>query len=119
MYVYVQTHQKINSYNFKIIYFKVPYFYRTPELSNAHLKLISLLFISVVLVFHLTCVISWFIAMLHMYINLGNIFLFVGFEVLTVVSTKMAVFWVVAPYSLVEIDQRFRGPCCLHHQGNE
>jgi hypothetical protein len=41
----------------------------------------------------------------------------VGFEVLTTVSTKMAVFWVVAPCSLVEIYQRFRGPCCLHHQG--
>jgi hypothetical protein len=27
----------------------------------------------------------------------------------------MAFFWVVAPYSLVEIYQRFRGPCCLHH----
>jgi hypothetical protein len=29
----------------------------------------------------------------------------------------MAVFWVVAPCSLV--DRRFRGPCCLHHQGDE
>jgi hypothetical protein len=28
----------------------------------------------------------------------------------------MVVFWVVAPCSLVEIHQRFRGPCCLHHQ---
>jgi hypothetical protein len=27
----------------------------------------------------------------------------------------MAVFWVVRPCSLVEIYQRFRGPCCLHH----
>jgi hypothetical protein len=34
------------------------------------------------------------------------------------VSTKMAVFWVVAPCSLVEVYQRFRGPCCLHHQGD-
>jgi hypothetical protein len=25
---------------------------------------------------------------------------------------KMAVFWVVAPCSLVEVYQRFRGPCC-------
>jgi hypothetical protein len=31
----------------------------------------------------------------------------------------MAVFWVVAPCSLVEVYQRFRGPCCLHHQGDE
>jgi hypothetical protein len=30
----------------------------------------------------------------------------------------MAVFWVVAPCSLVEVYQRFRGPCCLHHQGS-
>jgi hypothetical protein len=28
----------------------------------------------------------------------------------------MAVFWVVALCSLVEVYQRFRGPCCLHHQ---
>jgi hypothetical protein len=35
-----------------------------------------------------------------------------GFEVLTAVGKKMAVFWVVAPCSLVEIYRRFRGPCC-------
>jgi hypothetical protein len=39
----------------------------------------------------------------------------VGFEVLTAVGKKMAVFWVVAPCRLVEILQRLRGPCCLHH----
>jgi hypothetical protein len=33
------------------------------------------------------------------------------------VTMKMAVFWVVAPYSLVEVYQRFRGTSCLHHQG--
>jgi hypothetical protein len=32
---------------------------------------------------------------------------------------KMAVFWVVAQCSLVEVYQRFRGPCCLHHQGDD
>jgi hypothetical protein len=42
----------------------------------------------------------------------------VGYEVLTAVRTKMAAFWVVAPCSLVEVYQRFRGPCCLHHQGD-
>jgi hypothetical protein len=31
----------------------------------------------------------------------------------------MAVFWVVAPCSLVEVSQRFRGPCCLQHQGDD
>jgi hypothetical protein len=31
---------------------------------------------------------------------------------------KIAVFWVVAPCSLVEVYQRFRGPCCLQHQGD-
>jgi hypothetical protein len=31
----------------------------------------------------------------------------VGFEVLKAVRTKMAVFWVVAPCSLVEVYQRF------------
>jgi hypothetical protein len=32
-------------------------------------------------------------------------------------KVKMAVFWDVAPCSEVEIDQRFRGTFCLHHQG--
>jgi hypothetical protein len=35
------------------------------------------------------------------------------------IDLKIAVFWVVAPCSLVEVYQRFRGPCCLHHQGDE
>jgi hypothetical protein len=43
----------------------------------------------------------------------------VGFEVLAAVSTKMAVLWVTALCSLVEVYQRFRGPCCLHHQDDE
>jgi hypothetical protein len=29
----------------------------------------------------------------------------------------MAVFWEVAPCSLVQIYRRFRGTYCLHHQG--
>jgi hypothetical protein len=33
----------------------------------------------------------------------------VGFEVLMAVSMKMVVFWVVAPCSLVEVYQHFRG----------
>jgi hypothetical protein len=38
-------------------------------------------------------------------------------KVRKLIRTKMAVFWVVAPCSLVEVYKRFRGPCCLHHQG--
>jgi hypothetical protein len=34
------------------------------------------------------------------------------------VCMKMAVFWVVAPCSLVQIYQRFRGPCCLHRHSS-
>jgi hypothetical protein len=34
-----------------------------------------------------------------------------GFEVLTVASMKMAVFWIVAPCNLVEVYRRFRGTC--------
>jgi hypothetical protein len=41
------------------------------------------------------------------------------FQVLTAASMKMAVFWDVAPCSLVEVYRRFRGACCLHHQGDE
>jgi hypothetical protein len=29
------------------------------------------------------------------------------------------VFWDVAPFSLVKVNQRFRGVCCLHHHGND
>jgi hypothetical protein len=31
-------------------------------------------------------------------------------------SMKIAVFWDVAPYSLVQISRRFRGAGCLHDQ---
>jgi hypothetical protein len=37
----------------------------------------------------------------------------VGFEVLMAASMKMAVIWVVAMCSLVEVYQCFRGACCL------
>jgi hypothetical protein len=33
-------------------------------------------------------------------------------------TNKMAVFSVVVPCSVVEVYQRFRGPCCLHQQGD-
>jgi hypothetical protein len=31
---------------------------------------------------------------------------------------KMTVFWVVGPCSLVEVYRRFKGACCLYHQGD-
>jgi hypothetical protein len=61
---------------------------------------------------------DWILSWLH-WGNIQTFLYWVGFEVLTAVSMKMAVFWVVAPWSLVEVYQRFRGPCCLHHQGDE
>jgi hypothetical protein len=44
--------------------------------------------------------------------------IWVGFQVLTAASMKMAVFWIVAPWDLVEVYRRFRGACYLHHQGS-
>jgi hypothetical protein len=43
----------------------------------------------------------------------------VRFQVLTAASMKMAVFWVVASSSLVDVHRRFRGACCFHHQGDD
>jgi hypothetical protein len=34
----------------------------------------------------------------------------------TAANMKMAVFWDVAPCSLVEVYRSFRGACCFHHQ---
>jgi hypothetical protein len=31
----------------------------------------------------------------------------------------MTVFWNVAPFSMVEVYEHFRGACCLHHQGDD
>jgi hypothetical protein len=45
----------------------------------------------------------------------GQILLLVRFQILM----KMAAFWVVAPFILVQVYRRFRGACCLHHQSNE
>jgi hypothetical protein len=39
------------------------------------------------------------------------------FYVLTAAS--MMIFWDMAPCSLVELDQRFRGAYCLHYQGDD
>jgi hypothetical protein len=37
----------------------------------------------------------------------------------SVVSMKMAVFWVLAPCSLIEVYQCFRGSCCLDDGGSK
>jgi hypothetical protein len=47
----------------------------------------------------------------------GNFTCSVRFQVLTASSMKMAVFYVVAPCSLV-VYRRFKGANCLHHQGS-
>jgi hypothetical protein len=39
----------------------------------------------------------------------------VAFQVLTAASMKMITFWVIAPFSLVVVDRRFRGAYCLCH----
>jgi hypothetical protein len=36
-----------------------------------------------------------------------------------VASMKMAIFWIVALCSLLEVYHHFRGPCYLHHQGDD
>jgi hypothetical protein len=43
--------------------------------------------------------------------------IFVRFFILMAVSTKVTAFWDVAQCNLAEIDRRFRGAYCLHHQG--
>jgi hypothetical protein len=43
----------------------------------------------------------------------------VRFQVITAASMKMAVFWVVVPCSLLEVYQRFRSACCLHHRPDD
>jgi hypothetical protein len=50
---------------------------------------------------------------------LFTIFLYlVRSQGLTATSMEMAVFWDVAPCSLVHIKPRFRGAYCLHHKGD-
>jgi hypothetical protein len=58
----------------------------------------------------------------HIWIYLTSVCIFdqerriVRVQLATAVSMKMAVFWVVAPCTLVQIYQRLRRPYCLHHQ---
>jgi len=44
---------------------------------------------------------------------------FMIFQVLTAASMNMTAFCNIAPCSLVEVDRRFRGYYCLHHQGDD
>jgi hypothetical protein len=34
-------------------------------------------------------------------------------------AKKFRVFWDILPGSQIDVDRRFRGACCLHHQGDE
>jgi hypothetical protein len=43
----------------------------------------------------------------------------VRFQVLKASSINMIAFWNIAPCSPVEVDRRFRGAYCLHHQDND
>jgi hypothetical protein len=43
----------------------------------------------------------------------------VRLDVLMAAGMQVAVFWVVAPCSLVEVYQCFRDACCLHRQSSE
>jgi hypothetical protein len=43
----------------------------------------------------------------------------VRFQVFTAASIKLKVFWGILPCSQTDFDRRFRGTCCLHHQGDE
>jgi hypothetical protein len=42
----------------------------------------------------------------------------VRFQVFTAASIKFTVFRDVPPCSHIQVDRRFRGAYCLHHQGN-
>jgi hypothetical protein len=46
-------------------------------------------------------------------------FLSLRFQVLTAASMKYRVFWDVAACSHFEVDRRFRGAYCLHHQDDD
>jgi hypothetical protein len=48
---------------------------------------------------------------------LQTTFFYVGFEVLTEVVMKSAIFWVITPCSPLKINRRFRGTYRLHLQG--
>jgi hypothetical protein len=63
----------------------------------------------------LLCTAKLLCLLLHSIVSLPIVNKFVRFQVLMVASMKMAVFWVVAPCSLVEVYRCFRGACCLHH----
>jgi hypothetical protein len=40
------------------------------------------------------------------------------YDITLTLTEKMADCWVTEPCSLVEVNQRFRRVCCLHHQGD-
>jgi hypothetical protein len=50
---------------------------------------------------------------------LFTIYLIVRVHVLTEAIMKMMAFWGIALCGLVEVNRRFRGAYCLHHQGDD
>jgi hypothetical protein len=38
------------------------------------------------------------------------------FQVLTAANMRITALWDIAPYNVLEVDRRFRGQYCLHHQ---
>jgi hypothetical protein len=68
--------------------------------------------------FGVDMVLKFSVACLEM-LTVGQHISQVRFQVLKAGSMKMTVFWVVAPCSLVEVYQRFRGACCLNHQSDD
>jgi hypothetical protein len=54
----------------------------------------------------------------YKYLNYFRTALLRGNSTCEISGMKMTVFWGVAPCSLVEVHRRFRGACCLHHEGD-
>jgi hypothetical protein len=52
----------------------------------------------------------------HFISDLNELYYVMRFQILTAMNMKVAVIWNDAPFSLIDIDQRFRAAYCLHHQ---
>jgi hypothetical protein len=54
-----------------------------------------------------------------MHLSCPSDYIFVGIIRITAILMKMAVFWIVAPCSLVKVCRCFGGACCLYYQDDE